>query len=394
LYAESGNHQEADKYLKRLAAINPGDVLPVITVANIYFVEGKLDDAINKYNEASEIDPAAMSEMYASLAFTLKEDFDQAIEHINRYKSIEYPPYRVPGGRGWRCHLYFLTGQHELALKDVKFSQGKFKEWNNLYFVALTQAVIGWMYCEMEDYEKSRYNFNKYKEILGGENHLQTSDIVPSGYFHGSCLSFYGGENPQQASGIVPFTCEPFLGLVDIRQGYIDSARMRLNRKDTILSFAHVTVKDVIYSQYQLLKAELLLAQDSTDAAITVGEEIKELALPRYFFTPDRIIFYNLPWLRDFLARAYIKKGNIDKAIAEYERLINFNPASRDRRFMNPKYHYYVAKLYQEKGQESKAVQHLKRFLEIWKNADEDLPELIDAKKRLRLLTNSNTNKK
>ena len=182
--------------------------------------------------------------------------------------------------------------------------------------------------------------------------------------------------------------------MVDIRQGYIDSARMRLNRKDTILSFAHVTVKEVIYSQYQLLKAEVLLAQDSTDAAIAVGEEIKELALPRYFFTPDRIIFYNLPWLRDFLARAYIKKGNIDKAIAEYERLINFNPASKDRRFMNPKYHYYVAKLYQEKGQESKAVQHLKQFLEIWKNADEDLPELIDAKKRLGLLANSNTNKK
>ena len=136
------------------------------------------------------------------------------------------------------------------------------------------------------------------------------------------------------------------------------------------------------------MKAELLLALDSLDAAIAVGEEIKELALPRYFFTPDRIIFYNIPWIRDILARAYIKKGNIDKAIAEYERLIHFDSASKDRRIINPKYHYDVARLYQQKGQKSMAVQHYKRFLELWENADEGLPELIDARNRLSKLAN------
>ncbi len=392
LYAESGNYQEAEKYLKRLASINPGDVLPMITVANIYFVEGKLDDAIKKYNEASEIDPAAMSEVYASIAFTLKEDFDQAFEHINNYRVIEFPPYRDPGSRGWRCHLYFLTGQNKLALSDVEFSLNKFEEWNNLYFTTIGHALLGWMYFEMEDYEISRYHFTRYKQMLGGEDHLQASEVMLSGYFHGSCLSFYGGENPQQASGVVPFTCEPFLGLIDIRQGYLDSAQIRLDRKDKILAGAHTTTKEVIDLHYQLLKAELLLALDSLDAAIAIGEKIKELALPRYFFTPDRIIFYNLPWSRDILARAYIKKGNIDKAIEEYERLLNFNPAGKDRRVMNPKYHYYVARLYQQKSQNNKAIQHYKKFLELWKDADEGLLELIDARRQYRLLTHAGGN--
>jgi len=144
---------------------------------------------------------------------------------------------------------------------------------------------------------------------------------------------------------------------------------------------------------YQLLKGEFLMTQDSTDAAIAVGEQIKELAPPRYFLSPDRIIFYNLPWSKDLLARAYIKKGYLDKAISEYERLINFDPAGKDRRIINPKYHYNVAMLYQQKGRKSKAVQHYRQFLEIWKNADKDLPEFIDAKERLRLLTNNNTNR-
>jgi tetratricopeptide (TPR) repeat protein len=125
-----------------------------------------------------------------------------------------------------------------------------------------------------------------------------------------------------------------------------------------------------------------LLAQDSTDAAIIIGESIKELAPPRYYFNPDRLTFYNLPLDKDILARAYIKKGNINKAIAEYERLIHFNPDSKDRRLPYPKYHYYVARLYQQQGQKNRAIEHLKRFLEIWKNADEDIPELIDAQKR------------
>jgi len=88
------------------------------------------------------------------------------------------------------------------------------------------------------------------------------------------------------------------------------------------------------------------------------------------------------------LARAYLKKGNIDKAIDEYERLIHFNPASKDRRLMYPKYHYYVARLYQEKDKKESAVKHLNQFLKIWKNADDDIPELIDARKRLEELTN------
>jgi serine/threonine protein kinase/predicted Zn-dependent protease len=389
LYTETGNYQEAEKYLKILAAINPGDVLPMITVANIYFVEGKLDEAISKYNEASEIDPSAMSECYASIAYTLKEDYNKALEHINNYKAIDYPPYRDPGSRGWRCHLYFLTGQYKLGINDVITAQVKFSEWNNKYFILLGQAELGWMYYEAGEYKKSRYHYNRYRNVQGGEDHLQASDVMPSGYFNGSCLSFYGGENPQQVSGVVPFSCEPLLGLLDIRQGYLDSARIRLNKKDRILAVAHATTKEVIDVHYKLLEAELLLALDSLDAAIAVGEGIKELPLPRYFFTPDRIVLYNLPWTRDVLARAYQKSGNIDKAIEEYERLLRFNPDSKDRRIINPIYHYRLARLYHQKGQKNEAVKEYKRFLELWKNADEDLPELIDARKRLKILTNS-----
>ncbi len=101
---------------------------------------------------------------------------------------------------------------------------------------------------------------------------------------------------------------------------------------------------------------------------------------------PKALWFLNIPSLQDVLARAYIQNGQLHMAITEYEKLITFDPNSKDRRLIHPKYHYRLAKLYQEKGWPEKAIKEYEKFLEIWKDADKNLPESIDAKKRLAFL--------
>ena len=66
--------------------------------------------------------------------------------------------------------------------------------------------------------------------------------------------------------------------------------------------------------------------------------------------------------------------------------MTEFQPDQKERFFINPKYHYRLAKLYQQTAQSEKAIERYKRFLEIWKYADDDLPEKIDAQKRLAVL--------
>ncbi len=364
-YMETGNNKKTEEYLKRLAAINPGGALPLMTAANISYIDGKLDAAIEKYKENMEINPGSGSEYYLSLIVACKGDFNQALEWTDKLIDHESPYFMKPGGICMRGYFNCYIGKYNDALRDYEYSYGIFKEWGNLYFQVVNNVLMGFLYLEKEDYEKSRKYLYNYQQ-------------------------FFSDRNKSETLPIYDFTCEPFLGLIDIKQGYIDSARMRLSHLKTTLPNVHVTIRDITNLYYQLLKAEYLLAIDSTDVAIAIGESIKELAPPHYFFSTDRVFFYNLPFLKDILARAYIKKGNIDQAIAEYERMIRFDPASKDRRIMNPKYHYYVAKLYQKKGLKNKAIQHYKQFLNIWKNADEDLPEYIDAKKRLKSLTNDN----
>jgi tetratricopeptide (TPR) repeat protein len=126
---------------------------------------------------------------------------------------------------------------------------------------------------------------------------------------------------------------------------------------------------------------EIMLTDGDFDKAIAEGEKPDSLEIISVGI--KELIVCNMPFLQDVLARAYYLNGDLDKAIAEYEKLITFNPKSKDRRLIHPKYHYLLAKLYEEKGRKEKVIGELEKFLELWKDADKDLPELIDAKRRL-----------
>ncbi len=88
------------------------------------------------------------------------------------------------------------------------------------------------------------------------------------------------------------------------------------------------------------------------------------------------------PWTRTSWRGPIRRSGQIDKAIAEYQKLLTFDPASQDRRIRNPVYHFRLAKLYEQKGLKAEAKKEYARFLELWKDADPGLTELADAQKR------------
>jgi tetratricopeptide (TPR) repeat protein len=75
-----------------------------------------------------------------------------------------------------------------------------------------------------------------------------------------------------------------------------------------------------------------------------------------------------------------------DSAIAELEAFLRAQYDSRldDDMFGLVGAHKRLGELYDAKGDREKAISHLSKFVELWKNADPELqPAVSDAKRRL-----------
>jgi tetratricopeptide (TPR) repeat protein len=66
----------------------------------------------------------------------------------------------------------------------------------------------------------------------------------------------------------------------------------------------------------------------------------------------------------------------LEEATAEYERILRLNPNY-------PLAQYHLAQAYERKGDRERARTAYERFMQIWKDADPDIPEVIEAKARL-----------
>ncbi len=89
-----------------------------------------------------------------------------------------------------------------------------------------------------------------------------------------------------------------------------------------------------------------------------------------------RAVEWNIDSFEDCLANAWLELGHNDEAIAEYERVLKINPHY-------PLAHYHLGQAYEHKNDGAKARAAYEQFLVSWKDADADIPAVIDAKARL-----------
>ena len=362
-YIELKDFEKAVEYFKRYVAVLPGKPNPLDSLAEAYFRMGKFDEAIENYRKALEV----KSDFYASMAalayiYALKEDYSEASKWLDRY--LEVAP-----SSGVKLLGYIRKGFYSAWLGRLEESLGYLQRAEDL---ADAMADKGWkarliwfrlwVYYDRHELELSRKQNEAWLRI--------NLEIDPKyKVYYEACSKFA-------------------LGLIELEEGKLDLARSKLKEIDSVLPGFISGMKENLQFFHDRLGSEIYLAEGSLNKAKDIFEKTSPSAFLDSIFFPHRAgeIFYNTPFLRDVLAKAYIKIGDLDKAIAEYEWLINFDPKIESRFLIHPKYHYQLAKLYEQKGFKAKAAEQYRRFLELWKDADSGQAETEEAKARLAAL--------
>lgn len=76
------------------------------------------------------------------------------------------------------------------------------------------------------------------------------------------------------------------------------------------------------------------------------------------------------------LTNAYLELGRLDEAVSEYQRLISLRPH-------HPLAHYRLGQAYERKGEAERARAAFGRFLQLWSEADQDISEVVEARRKL-----------
>ncbi len=362
-YRYQGDFEKALELNKKYASVSPDEGDPIDSLANLYFREGRVDEAIAKFKEALSVRPGFVwSTMALHYISALKQDYSEAGRLLDQLIAgmKDYPAgaffARLPKG-----FLWAWLGSMEKASSELDKVTDAAERLGNAEMKALVNEIKAWSYYDRGELELSRNSFKNPEE------------------FYANNYPMYG----YWLSGGKTYKAHPsfFNGLLDLKHGRIDSAKSRLEEMRSLLPKPKID-RDF---DYNYLRGEILLAEGKPQEAISVLKK----APPKILFSLSNstsMVIYNFPFLKDALARAYEQNGEIDKAVAEYERLTAFYPKSRGPFLIHPKYYYRLAKLYEKKGMAARARENFKRFLDLWKDADAGLPEVADAKKRLAAL--------
>lgn len=355
-YSDLENYDKAIEYFEKYAEVSPGDPNPYDSMGEVYFTMGRLDESIAKYEKALEVDKGFYQANHAiGYVFAFKENSAEAIEWFNRL--IERSPSSGTKAEAymWRGFYNYWLGQVGQAFSDLQVATELSKSVANEEWVGNINRLLGWIYYDRGELELSRESFKKWMDMR--------QEIYP--YRSPYNIAYYNFS----------------LGLADVKERQVASAREKLNKMKSLLPDID-TYKEESKFDHDFLLGKIFLAEGSIDEAIAISENASPLGSYSSMWTQS-ILVHNFPFQKDVLAQAYVKKGETDKAIAEYERLITFDPSAKARCLIHPLYHYRLAKLYEEKGDKTKAIGQYEKFLSLWKDADPGIAEVEDARKRL-----------
>ena len=113
---------------------------------------------------------------------------------------------------------------------------------------------------------------------------------------------------------------------------------------------------------------------------VEVAKENYDSAIAYYEMSDTTFTMFQMLYLG---GQMYLGAGRLAEAVSTLENAVKRYDDLRASTGCLTPVHYYLGQAYEETGWTDKAIEQYETFLDIWKNADEGLKSVEDAKRRL-----------
>ncbi len=352
----------AINYYKRLININPQDISAHLTIGTIYYQKKMMyDKGIAEFEKVLELDPQGLTH-YTSYTYNVlgwaylrKNEFEKAALAFKKYVAL-LPNQVYP--LDCLANFYLIAGNYDQALTNLQQSL----EINPDY--ALTSKLLGETYLAKGMYNKALVSYKRYLDLAIGDTKTAEAHFYLAKFYYEKNDYNKALQECQQSLDLNPQSIEAhwIQGRVYVQKEVFDRAEAEaLFIKDLI----EKTNIEELKTYYYHLLGELFLHKGLNEQAL---ENFNKAATIESL---DRTFFINA------LGEAYFKGENLNMAIDKLEAALKINPHYA-------RSHYLLGLVYQKKDRKLKAREHFEKCIDIWKDADENLPQLIEVKKRLK----------
>jgi len=349
----AGRYAEAIRQFEIYVELNPGEPNPQDSLAEAYLFTGQPQKAVEMYGQALEIDPSfGASRSGRAWAFAAMGRYDEALAERERLRESENPAF----SRGIVLFGDAFTLSRVGRYEDARAAIQEAEELDE--GAGLRVALL--MLLARIDVERGRYG--EAVDLL-----VSAEELVPS-------VTLPLVRDLQTL--MVPYLA----GVAETRRGNLDAARARL---ETIAATYDPGAEQQNWL-YESLRGEIALAEgDLPTASTAFSEGAPQFKMIFSAGAPLFSLFVNQTPSRDGPGRVMKAQGDLAGAIRFYRALLTPDMSAKWTAMLEPRFVLELARLLDASGDKDGARAEYERFLDLWKNADEGLPELEEARRYL-----------
>jgi len=352
IYMCRGSYDKAERVLEYYLNNFSDNPDIYISLSDNYLCQGKYDLALNKAEKAISLNPDPY-ENFKLLAdiYHLRGDLIEAEKEYQKLLALEEPIAHIEGrnGLGALCLL-----------------QGKFDKAESHFKKGIEEAII----IGEKEWESSIHSSLAYLHLKSGSPEKALEE----------CSKAWDAAAEREFLLVQRYALH-YKALTLLEMNSIDKTEKTTEELKKLIEQG-LNKKYLRY--YYHLIGMMELKRQLFSQAIEYFE--KALSLLPYQNAESWILHNRHALFIEPLASAYYQAGKIEKAQAEYEKIISLTLGRLFYGDIYAKSFYMLGKIYQQKEWKGKAIEHYKKFLNLWKDADPDIPELADAKKQLAAL--------